>query len=302
MQGTVFDIQSYSLHDGPGIRTLVFLKGCPLRCLWCQNPESQRRQPEILFYTERCTGCGQCVAVCPRQAIELREGKARTDRQACDGCGSCAAVCPTEARILAGRPMTAGEVFRDIKKDEPFFRNSGGGVTLSGGEPLAQPEFSSAILRRCREAGIPTAIETCGLAYWDAAEPVLRYTDLVLYDFKHMDAAAHEEVTGAPNDIILENARRIHRELGIPMIARIPVVPGGNAALDNIEAAARFIAAELGTSTPVNLLAYHRLGETKYARLELPGRGASFNPPSEADMAERRKLMEGFGLTVSIGG
>ena len=302
MQGTVFDIQSYSLHDGPGIRTLVFLKGCPLRCVWCQNPESQRRQPELLYYAERCIGCGQCVPVCPLKSIELRDDKARTSRELCEGCGQCIAVCPGEARVLAGRTMTAEEVFREVQKDEPFFRNSGGGVTLSGGEPLAQPEFSSAVLRMCREAGIPTAIETCGVASWDAIEQVMRYTDLVLYDFKHLDTVAHRGLTGIPNETILENAKRIHADLGIPIVARIPIVPGYNADRENIAATARFIAGELGPSTKVNILAYHRLGETKYERLERPGNGTVFTPPSQEEMAEWKSLMEGFGLTVSIGG
>jgi pyruvate formate lyase activating enzyme len=301
-QGIIFDIQSYSLHDGPGIRTLVFLKGCPLRCIWCQNPESQRHRPELLYDTEKCTGCGTCVTACRNGAIEVREGKSHTDRERCDGCGECVNICPTEARILAGRTMSAEEVFREVKKDEAFFRNSGGGVTLSGGEPLAQPEFSSDVLRLCREQGIATAIETCGLAPWEAVAQVLRYTDLVLYDLKHLDAVAHRKLTGAPNEVILKNARRIHGELGIPIIARIPVVPGCNADLENIEATARFIAHELGTETPVNLLAYHRLGESKYARLEQTGSGAFIAPPSEEEMEELKRLMEERGLSVTIGG
>ena len=300
--GTVFDIQSYSLHDGPGIRTLVFLKGCPLRCVWCQNPESQQRRPELLYTAEKCTACGACVTACPKEAIELREGKSGTDRELCDGCGQCVAVCPAEARVLAGRTMTAEEVFREVKKDEAFFRNSGGGVTLSGGEPLAQPEFSSEILRLCREAGISTAIETCGMAPWDVVEEVLKYTDLVLYDFKHLNSAAHQNLTGVPNDLILENATRIHKALDVPMIARIPVVPGCNADLENITDTARFIAKELGPSTQVNLLGYHRLGEAKYERLEQSSRNTDMTPPSEAEMVKFQRAMEDCGLTVSIGG
>jgi len=166
-QGTIFDIQTYSLHDGPGIRTTVFLKGCPLACIWCQNPESQKHQPEVMLNLERCTGCGQCVPACPNQAIRVENGRSHTKRNLCIGCGKCADTCPNEARILTGRVWSAEEVFDVVKKDDMFYRRSGGGVTLSGGEPLAQAEFSTAILSLCKRAGIHTAIETAGMARWE---------------------------------------------------------------------------------------------------------------------------------------
>jgi pyruvate formate lyase activating enzyme len=300
--GIVFDIQTYSLHDGPGIRTLVFLKGCPLTCVWCQNPESQRRQPEILLYSAKCTGCGQCVSVCPDKAIQIIDGKSHTARMLCTGCGTCSTVCPNEARILAGRTMSAEEVFREVKKDEIFYKNSGGGVTLSGGEPLAQPEFSASILRLCKNAGLHTAIETSGMTEWESFKQVLEYTDLVLYDLKQIDNAVHQECTGVPNDLILENIKRIRKELTIPVVARIPIVPGYNADSKNIEATAHFIATELGRDTKVNILAYHRLGESKYERLEKQSRGTNIDPPSSERMADIQKIMQAFGLTVSIGG
>ena len=301
-QGTVFDIQSYSLHDGPGIRTTVFLKGCPLACVWCQNPESQRHQPEVLLYPERCTGCGQCVPACPSQAIRVEDGKSHTDRNLCKGCGKCADVCLNEARRLAGRVWTAEDVFADVKRDDAFYRRSGGGVTLSGGEPLAQAEFSTAILSLCKRAGLHTAIETTGLAQWATLEQVLEHVDLVLYDLKHMDSASHQKFTGMPNDLILENLKRIHREYSIPIVARIPIVPGHNADLKNIEATARFIVNALGSGAKVNILAYHRLGEAKYGRLEREGSGTSITPPTAEEMAAIQKTMESLGLTVSIGG
>ena len=300
--GTVFDIQTYSLHDGPGIRTLVFLKGCPLTCVWCQNPESQRRQPEILLYAEKCTGCEKCVSVCPHKAIQMIDGKSRTIRTLCKGCGKCSTVCPNEARIVAGRTMTSEEVFREVKKDEIFYKNSGGGVTLSGGEPLAQAEFSTSILQLCKKAGLHTAIETSGMADWETFKEVLKYTDLVLYDLKQIDTLVHQKCTGVANDLILENVKRIRKELGITVVARIPVVPGYNADPKNIEATAKFIATEIGRDTKVNILAYHRLGETKYERLEKEDRGTSITPPSGEQMAELQKIMQAFGLTVSIGG
>ena len=301
-QGTVFDIQTYSLHDGPGIRTLVFLKGCPLACAWCQNPESQRRQPEVLLYSEKCAGCGQCVSVCANQAIQITDGRSRTNRHLCKGCGQCAAICFNEARILAGRTMSSEEVCQEIKKDEIFYKRSGGGVTLSGGEPLAQAEFSASILRMCKQAGMHTALETSGMADWETFKKVLDYVDLVLYDLKHMDSLAHQKCTGVPNDLILENVKRIHKEYAIPIAARIPVVPGYNAHMENIKSTARFIATELDPATKVHILAYHRLGETKYNRLEKEGGGVSMSPPTEEQMADIKKTMESFGLTVFVGG
>jgi pyruvate formate lyase activating enzyme len=301
-QGLVFDIQTYSLHDGPGIRTLVFLKGCPLSCVWCQNPESQHPEPELLYYAERCTGCGQCLTVCPRQAIKITEGKSHTNRRLCEGCGKCVAVCPNESRILAGRTMSVAEVFQEIKKDELFYKNSGGGITLSGGEPLAQVEFSTELLTMCRQAGFHTAIETTGMIAWQVFKSILKQVDLVLYDLKHMDSVSHQRCTGVPNDLILENVKRIRKECSIPIIIRIPVIPGFNSDLKNVKSTGEFIANELGLETKVNLLAYHRLGEPKYARLEREGWGTRIVPPGAKQMSDIQKTLQAFGLNVSIGG
>jgi pyruvate formate lyase activating enzyme len=299
--GIVFDIQTFSLHDGPGIRTLVFLKGCPLSCIWCQNPESQRYQPEILLYQEKCTGCGQCVPACPSKAIKIVNGRSQTDRILCQGCGVCALKCPNEARTLAGKTMSAEEVFAVVKKDEIFYKNSGGGVTLSGGDPLAQAEFSTAILRQCKQAGLHTAIETSGMAQWDTCKKVLENVDLVLYDFKHMNAVAHKKFTGVSNELILENVKRIHTELKLPIVARMPIIPGYNDDISNIEATGKFIADELGLNTKVNILAYHRLGESKYQKLEQSGTALDIVPPSDTHMVSLQKTLEAWGLTVSIG-
>jgi pyruvate formate lyase activating enzyme len=301
-QGMVFDIQTYSLHDGPGIRTTVFLKGCPLSCIWCQNPESQHHQPEVMLYLERCTGCSQCVSACPNQAIQIVDGKSHTNRNLCRGCGKCADICPNEARTLAGRVLSAEEVFLELKKDDIFYKKSGGGITLSGGEPLAQAEFSAAILSLCKQAGLHTAIETSGIAGWDIFKTVLEYVDLILYDLKHMDSPSHQRYTGVPNDLILENVKRIRKEYSIPIVARIPIIPGYNADLKNIEATASFITSELGLDTKVNILAYHRLGESKYSRLEREISRINTTPPTSEQMAALQKTIETFGLTVSIGG
>ncbi|MBN1255499.1 MAG: glycyl-radical enzyme activating protein [Deltaproteobacteria bacterium] len=301
-KGVIFNIQHYSIHDGPGIRTTVFLKGCPLRCFWCQNPESQTLEPVIFLNTERCTGCGRCVDVCPERAIQIIEGKSQTDRNLCKGTGKCAEVCPNEARSLMGRTVTAREVFDDINQDAIFYHNSGGGITLSGGDPVAQPDFSISILKLCRDAGIHTAIETCGFARWGILQRILTYVDLVLYDFKHMDSAKHEEYAGVPNDIILENAKKIYHELRLPLLARVPVISGYNDSSENLKKTAAFIANDLGTDIKVHLLPYHRLGETKYERMEEPEKAVSIQPPDDSKMEEIKKIFESNGLTVQIGG
>jgi pyruvate formate lyase activating enzyme len=300
--GVVFNIQRYSIHDGPGIRTTAFLKGCPLQCVWCQNPESQLRRPQIFFVREHCSGCGACAQACPQGAIEVIEGVARTDRARCIGCGDCTEVCPNDARNLMGRTATAQGVFEELAADEIFYQRSGGGATLSGGEPLAQPEFSTGVFRLCRDAGIHTTLDTCGYASWDTMRRVLEHVDLVLYDFKHMDPGQHQRYTGVPNELILENAKRIHHELRIPMLARVPVIPGYNDTMENLAATARFVATELGDSVGVHLLPYHRLGEAKHERMEQPGKSIDAQPPSDARMEEVSKLFESFGLTVHLGG
>jgi len=302
VKGVIFNIQNYSIHDGPGIRTTVFLKGCPLRCLWCQNPESISFQPVIFFNAEKCTGCGSCVVACPEGAIEIVEGKSKTNRELCKGLGKCGEVCPNEARSLMARCVTAGEVFEEVNKDALFYQHSGGGVTLSGGEPTAQPEFAIAILKLCREAGIHTALDTSGYATWETLERVLRYVDLVLYDFKHMDPQEHKRLTGVPNDLILNHAKKIRNELNLPMLARVPILPGYNDSPENLEKTARFIAHELGANIKVHLLPYHRLGETKYERLEAPKRLISLEPPSDERMEKLKTLFESFGLEVHLGG
>jgi pyruvate formate lyase activating enzyme len=301
-KGIIFNVQHYSIHDGPGIRTTVFMKGCPLRCAWCQNPESQKLQPELFFNAEACTGCGSCVQVCPVKAIEIVEGKSKTNRKLCSGIGKCAEVCPNEARTLMGRVVTAGEVFKEVNGDSIFYQRSGGGVTLSGGDPVAQPEFSISILKLCKDAGIHTAIETSGCVKWEILSQILNYVDLVLYDFKEMEPAKHKTHTGVSNALILDNVRKIYHERQIPLLARVPVVPGFNDSVENITATARFVANELGKDVKVHLLPYHRLGETKYERLEYISTTTSIKPPTDEQMAKLNEIVASFGLTVAIGG
>jgi len=302
IKGQIFNIQHYSIHDGPGIRTNVFLKGCFLRCIWCQNPESQSLKPELLYFREKCTGCGKCVAVCPANAIQIIEAKSYTYRNKCSGSGQCTQVCPNEARSLIGKEMAVQEVFQKVKGDEIFYKRSNGGVTLTGGEPLFQPDFSRNILSLCRQSGIHTIIETCGYADWEPFKDVLQYTDLVLYDLKHMDSEKHREYTGVPNTLILDNVRKIYHELKIPIWVRVPIIPGYNDSAQNIHAVSDFVATELGRSVPVHFLAYHQLGESKYERLGKEGKNISIIPPADEHMLEVQKIAASYGLETYIGG
>jgi pyruvate formate lyase activating enzyme len=299
--GVIFNIQHYSIHDGPGIRSTVFVNGCPLQCAWCQNPESRLCRPQLFFNVELCAGCGKCVPVCPQDAIEIVESRSRTNRELCNASGRCVEVCPNEARTMMGRHVTAGEVFEEAASDRIFFESSGGGVTVSGGEPMVQHQFTSSLLRLCKGAGLHTAVDTCGYADWAIAREVLAHADLVLLDLKHMDSGEHKRLTGVPNELILENARRIAHELAIPMRVRVPIIPGSNDSVANLEATARFIATELNLSTAVDLIPYHRMGTAKLEQLEMKN-GFTGTPPSEAEMAELKRIVESAGLTVQVGG
>ena len=263
IKGVIFDIQRYSIHDGPGIRTTVFVKGCPLACYWCQNPESQMLAPQIFFYVEKCSKCGRCVEVCPTGASTLSDTTSEVDRDKCIGSGKCTEACPNEARKLAGRYMTVDEVVREVMKDVKFYKNSGGGVTLSGGDPLFQSEFALQILQRCKQMGLHTVLETAGFVPWSTLEKLLPYVDLFLYDIKHMDTGKHKEGTGRPNELILENAQKI--AACKPILVRTPLIPGFNDSPNDIRAIARFVKSKLHSA--MELLAYNKMGEGKYERL-----------------------------------
>ncbi len=263
-QGFIFNIQRYSIHDGPGIRTTVFLKGCPLRCFWCQNPESQAPNPEIFFDRSKCNSCARCISVCPAGASTMEGDRSSIDRRNCTGCGRCAETCPTGARRVIGQQLTPEEVMRQVLRDIRYYEHSGGGVTLSGGEPTAQPQFALAILQKCKEAGIHTALDMCGHAPWSRLKELLAYTDFVLLDIKHLEPHRHRKGTGKDNRLILENARRIFRST--PMRIRVPMIPGFNDSPEVVTAIARFAKMELGP-VAVDLLPYNIMGEGKYALL-----------------------------------
>jgi pyruvate formate lyase activating enzyme len=303
--GQVFNIQRYSIHDGAGIRTLVFLKGCPLRCLWCCNPESQKSEPELGFIESRCVGdsaCGApCVSICPVNAIHLNgQGKPSIDRRACDACGKCASVCGKDSLKVVGREMTVDEVMVEVEKDRAFYRRSGGGMTVGGGEPLAQYRFAAALLEAAQRAYLHTALETSGHAPWSHLETVLKHVDLLQFDLKHLDPEKHKDLTGQSNELILSNLQQV-LSVKAPqdVIIRIPVVPGCNDSLENIRETARF-AAGLGFNQ-AELVPYHRLGVSKYLQYGMAYPLPSCEPSSQDHLDELKKIVNESGLTEMAG-
>jgi len=297
-KGLIFSIQRYSTEDGPGIRTTVFMKGCPLRCPWCHNPEGQEFFPQIAFNDSRCIGCKRCVDACAQGAINLAADGPRTDRGKCQSCGKCAEACPAGARELIGKYMTAEEVSSEVERDMLFYRSSGGGVTVGGGEPTMQPGFLAEFLKKCHERGIHTALDTSGYVAWKTMGEVLRHVDLVLYDMKLMDSAKHALYTGVSNELILENARRIAGR-GTPMVMRVPVIPGYTDGEDNIRGIMEF-AGGLESVARVDLLPFHRLGEPKYRKLDRSNECEGIQPPPDEHMQKLRRLVESFGLQAKV--
>lgn len=300
-RGVIFNIQRFSLHDGPGLRDLVFMKGCPLRCSWCSNPESTNRHPEIAYNEARCIGCERCRSACGTGAITAApDGKMTIARKACTDCGDCARVCPSRAMRLLGEDRSMDEVTRTVEEDGQFYWRSGGGVTISGGEPMIQSEFVSGVLASCRERGIHTAVETCGHARWEDVERVCAHADLIVFDVKHIDPVRHEALTGASNELILENLRRISlRFAALPIVARTPIVPGLTDSEDNIRGIAEFLS-EIGTVERYDLLPYHRFGEPKYAQLGRRYELSGLRPPSDERMQALRRIVResAFGRTL----
>ncbi len=329
--GMVFDIKKYSINDGPGIRTTVFLSGCPLSCWWCHNPESQSMQPILLYRENRCLGCGACVDVCPEGAISIRVEnqdadytenteehgeilikksallreirvfrvpKVFTNREKCTKCHTCTASCYSGAREFSGREATVDEVMSQVVREIPFYDQSGGGVTFSGGEPLMQPGFLSALLKACRKQEIHTVVDTSGFANWNVFEQIRQDVDLFLYDLKLMDSVRHKEVTGVPNEPILENLRRL-TALGHKVLVRIPLIPGINDDEQNLVESGKFLAG-LGQLKGVELMGYHDIAQAKYEALGREYALVGLKPPAEAEMKNAAELLRDFGLKIVV--
>ena len=299
--GVIFDVQRYSIHDGAGIRTLVFLKGCPLRCLWCCNPESQSSATELSVNSARCIRCGLCAEACPAEAIPFKNGDDfAPDRLRCQTCGACVDACPMAGRTLRGRVVTIADLLKEVERDTLFYRASGGGVTVSGGEPLLQAPFAADFLRACHQRGIDTAIETCGYATWEDFARVLTYTDTVLFDVKHPDAEIHRRLTGVGNELILANLRRATQSTA-RIILRMPLIPRYTADAGTVRAIAD-LARALRISE-LHLLPYHGLGEAKYRALGKNYALDDLRQISPEKIGElKSSAEENGGVSVRIGG
>jgi pyruvate formate lyase activating enzyme len=300
MHGYIFDLKRYAIHDGPGIRTTVFFKGCPLRCRWCHNPESWKGGPEPSLRRGRCIRCGRCVKACPHDAISLTDGFPVTDVSKCVLCGVCLDHCLSDAREIVGRRVTIPEVMVEIEKDVIFYDQSGGGATFSGGEVLMQPDFLLGLLDACRARQIHTAIDTTCYAGADVIQRVANAADLFLIDIKHMDSDTHARFTGVHNERILANTQALAKA-GKAIFIRIPIVPGFNDDIINLENTARFVKS-LRTVNRVDILPYNRGGLEKSVRLSAEFELMQTTPPDESRMEELAAILRGFGFEVKIGG
>jgi pyruvate formate lyase activating enzyme len=303
LTGLVTDFQRFSIHDGPGIRTIVFLKGCPLRCAWCANPETISPRPEIMHIPHNCIGCGKCVQACPERCFSRCEaGDVRLDRTRCllPGCGACQRVCYANAANISGRYLSVDEVMEVVLRDREFYERTGGGVTFSGGEPFAQPRFLGALAQTAKERLLDTAVETCGHVSWETMAEVLSFLDRVLMDVKHSDPEAHRRGTGVDNRLILENLKKLDGR-GIPLRIRLPLIPGFNDTEENVRATAKLVSG-LKNIEALDILPYHRMGEPKWSQV-----GRTYDLHGLAPHgAERVYALAGiareYGIEVTIGG
>lgn len=296
----IFDLRLYSIHDGPGIRTTVFFKGCPLQCAWCHNPESQHFVPELLLLPNRCIGCGACMLVCPNGAISRKDGAVVTDRSRCTVCGECVPVCFADARQLVGSAYDIDDAMALIDADARFYGQSGGGVTFSGGEPMNQPDLLLPLAKRCKANGYHTALDTSGYAPWTTFEQILPYIDLVLYDLKLMDEARHQHFTGVSNKLILDNLRKL-AAMEIDLWLRLPLVPGITDTEENLSATAAFLNS-LPRKLKLSILLYHNVAAAKYTNLGIAFSLPDVPAPDQSCIDEVLAFFTKAGITVQQGG
>ena len=293
--GIIFNIQKFSVHDGPGIRTTVFMKGCPLHCRWCSNAESISPKQELGIIRSLCNRCGKCIEACPEKVISYTaDNIIHIDRDGCTACGECMDVCYPGALTIYGRRVTIDDIVKEVCRDKSFYESSGGGVTVSGGEPLRQADFVAALFEKCREADISTCLDTSGHTASEKLEDILCVTDYVLFDIKHMDPAIHRQFTGQPNNLILQNAKVVAKS-GVEMLCRIPLITGVNDTMSNIAETARFVKS-LGEGIAVELLPYHRLGAGKYQTLDKQYPGETFATPLPEQVKSVKQKFEQFNV------
>lgn len=299
--GLIFDVKRYAINDGPGIRVAIFLKGCPLRCRWCHNPESISGKVQKMYNKAKCIGCKSCIEACPENACTLSPEGIVTDLGLCTGCGACAEICPTKATEMSGRIATVEEVIAIVEKERVFFDQSGGGVTFSGGEPLMQPEFLMAVLSELGRRSIHRAVDTSGFAPKEILLEVAKHTDLFLYDLKMMDSGRHKKWTGVDNGTILENLQLLAKT-GACIDIRIPLIKGVNADHENLEKSAAFVASLPGEKKSVSILPYHHTMVNKYQKLGQVFNGGTMSEPTDNEQSQVIKLFASFGLQATIGG
>lgn len=297
----ISNIQRFSVHDGPGIRTVVFLLGCPLRCKWCQNPETINAKPGLMMNHQLCSGCNACVNICPGKAISRdASGRIITDRENCCGCWKCNNECYFQARQLTGKLYTVEDVFKEIRKDEVVYKNTGGGVTLSGGEPTLHTDFCFQLLEKCRNYGIHTAIETCGYTDWENFEKLLKVTDLFLYDLKLLDGIKHKNWTGVDNAKILGNLKSLVKA-SADIIIRVPLIPGVNDDVEEFAGMMSFVKG-LGSISSIHIMPFHQIGSSKYEMIGADYQLKDLKEQNKENVDKCAKIAADMGFRVSIGG